>query len=166
MELLFGYNIYLPDDENYQSQFVILNGVTGVEEYQSPLFTGYMVGPYAGDLDGDGTVEILFNLYNYEAVTSTLHVYSFTPPGVNEEGPINPSDIKLGDNYPNPFNSRTVIPVQLQKPASVDVRVYNIQGQEVKRLIHGSLPAGSHFFPGMDGQAVGFRSLPECTSTK
>ncbi|RKY51086.1 MAG: hypothetical protein DRP86_02465, partial [Candidatus Neomarinimicrobiota bacterium] len=45
-------------------------------EKQHSKFNGYMYGPYAGDLDGNGIKEILVNVYTADS-TSTLSVFSY-----------------------------------------------------------------------------------------
>jgi spore coat protein A len=59
-------------------------------------------------------------------------------------GPVVPSVLGLGQNYPNPFNPTTFINFQLPSAADVDLRVYNVQGQEVRLLARGAYPAGRH----------------------
>ncbi len=45
---------------------------------------------------------------------------------------------------PNPFNPQTTLKFSLQKPGSVDLAVYNLKGELVKRLVSGSVDAGEH----------------------
>jgi hypothetical protein len=60
--------------------------------------------------------------------------------------PINsiPSEYSLFQNYPNPFNPSTVISYQLPVISNVTLKVYDILGREVARLINEEKPAGSH----------------------
>ena len=46
--------------------------------------------------------------------------------------------------YPNPFTSSTTIKFTLEKQADVQLKIYNLFGQEVKILVDGELPAGEH----------------------
>lgn len=50
----------------------------------------------------------------------------------------------LEKNYPNPFNSQTVISYQLPTQAEVRLEVYNILGQKIRTLLDQSQPAGSY----------------------
>ena len=45
-------------------------------------------------------------------------------------------------NFPNPFNASTSISVTLPEAGEVDIEVYNILGQAVRRLFRGYRPAG------------------------
>ncbi len=47
-------------------------------------------------------------------------------------------------NYPNPFNSRTVVPFSLARPQHIEITVYNTLGQPVKQLFYGFCTAGHH----------------------
>jgi hypothetical protein len=50
-----------------------------------------------------------------------------------------PTGFKLAQNYPNPFNPTTTIMFTLEKSAKVDVRVYNLLGEEVAVLINSQV---------------------------
>lgn len=54
-----------------------------------------------------------------------------------------PSDFVV-ETWPNPFNSMLNLQVQLQRPGSLDLEVYNILSQQVYRSHHPQLTAGSH----------------------
>ncbi len=51
---------------------------------------------------------------------------------------------RLNQNYPNPFNPVTNISFRLQEPRFVDLRVYNVLGEEVAVLASGMRTAGLH----------------------
>lgn len=57
-----------------------------------------------------------------------------------------PEFFQLGQSYPNPFSSSTVIPYQLNRSADVQVTILDILGREVKTLAVGTQIAGSHHF--------------------
>ncbi|MDD4310555.1 MAG: T9SS type A sorting domain-containing protein, partial [Candidatus Cloacimonetes bacterium] len=47
-------------------------------------------------------------------------------------------------NYPNPFNPSTTISYTLGKDAAVNLEIYNLKGQLVKRLVNENLPQGTY----------------------
>jgi hypothetical protein len=55
-----------------------------------------------------------------------------------------PAEFALKDNYPNPFNPRTTIQYDLPISGNVSVIIYNVAGQEVKRLVNSAQEAGYH----------------------
>ncbi|NUM66666.1 T9SS type A sorting domain-containing protein [candidate division KSB1 bacterium] len=46
--------------------------------------------------------------------------------------------------YPNPFNPATNLRFRLTSPASVKLQIFNLNGQVVRTLVNGDLPAGTH----------------------
>jgi len=50
----------------------------------------------------------------------------------------------LFQNYPNPFNPETWIPYELAEAASVNIHIYNAQGEPVRVLDSGFRPAGAY----------------------
>ncbi|MCL5019089.1 MAG: T9SS type A sorting domain-containing protein, partial [Patescibacteria group bacterium] len=55
-----------------------------------------------------------------------------------------PTAFSISQNYPNPFNLSTSIRVSIPHPATVDLRVYNLLGQEIRTLVNKSMTAGIH----------------------
>lgn len=51
-----------------------------------------------------------------------------------------PQQFRLHQNYPNPFASTTTIRYDLHTPASVTLIIYNVQGQQVRKLVDEFLP--------------------------
>jgi hypothetical protein len=55
-----------------------------------------------------------------------------------------PASFALEQNYPNPFNPSTLISFQLARAGRVDLRVYNLLGEEVRTLIADLKEPGSY----------------------
>lgn len=57
---------------------------------------------------------------------------------------IQPKQFALGQNFPNPFNPSTRITYSLGEAAHVDLKVYDLLGNEVAALVNGRKDAGVH----------------------
>jgi hypothetical protein len=55
-----------------------------------------------------------------------------------------PKSYKLYQNYPNPFNPNTEIRFDLPEAVKVQLKIFNILGQEVTTLMDEVRPAGAH----------------------
>jgi hypothetical protein len=62
-------------------------------------------------------------------------------------------DIKLYQNFPNPFNPKTVISYQLPVMTKISLKVFNVLGQEVATLFEGVRSAG-HYEARFDGSGL------------
>lgn len=56
----------------------------------------------------------------------------------------NPDQFSLFKNYPNPFNPTTIITYQLAKSQEVNLRIYNLAGQEIDVLVNRYQTAGEY----------------------
>jgi hypothetical protein len=65
---------------------------------------------------------------------------------VSENSETAPRDFKLYQNYPNPFNPETTIAYQINAPADVLLKIFNLNGQEVKTLVQEFQMPGSYQF--------------------
>lgn len=69
--------------------------------------------------------------------------------GASKGGPIVsdtalPEGVHLDGNYPNPFNPETTIAFRLDESADVHLAVYDALGRQVKVLVDGVRPKGTH----------------------
>ncbi|MFA6110248.1 MAG: FlgD immunoglobulin-like domain containing protein, partial [Candidatus Latescibacterota bacterium] len=63
---------------------------------------------------------------------------------VSDDAEVVPRAFALGRSYPNPFNGQTRIPYALPVPGRVELIVYNLAGQVVRRLVTEEQEAGTH----------------------
>ncbi len=47
-------------------------------------------------------------------------------------------------SYPNPFNAETIVQFELPQGGPIELDVYNVLGQRIRRLVQNDLPAGRH----------------------
>ncbi len=89
-----------------------------------------------------------WNLYRenqFERYTLfTTIKYLQTPVAVAESEVWQPNIFALAQNYPNPFNPTTTIRYSIPRPGLVDLKVFNLSGQEVATLVNEHQHAGAH----------------------
>jgi subtilisin family serine protease len=112
--------------QNWAESDVVVDGHAG----QQVWFAFYYQGDYATE-------------WYVDDVSVTANVST----AADERPASLPAKIMLGDAYPNPFNSMTVIPLELSRAARVQLSVYNVMGQRVAELLPMTpLAAGTHRF--------------------
>ncbi len=78
-----------------------------------------------------------------------------------KDGPVTAviEDYQLYQNYPNLFNSETMIIIDIPEVVNVTLDIYNILGQKICTLVQGKLAAGSHYFR-WDGKNKSGQGVP------
>ncbi|MBI4548206.1 MAG: T9SS type A sorting domain-containing protein [Ignavibacteriae bacterium] len=82
---------------------------------------------------GGGTADC--EIYDYEDNVSSV---------IEIRNGRNPSSFELKQNYPNPFNPFTAIEFMLPYSIYVNLRIYNLLGQEVATLVSQRLSSGTY----------------------
>jgi hypothetical protein len=125
--------------QTYEIYYLKQSDYTNYEEYY---------GATMYDLNSDNRKEILISLFqdppqpNYiRMLTRIFKPDTTTSVGDNEFFPF---EMKLNQNFPNPFNPSTTICFEINQVSEVLIKVYNILGKEIKLLLDDNLPAGEH----------------------
>jgi gluconolactonase len=64
--------------------------------------------------------------------------------GTKDQGYLQKKSFKLYANYPNPFNPTTTITFNLTVGQNVDLRIFDVLGNEAETLLNSYFSAGSH----------------------
>jgi hypothetical protein len=128
---------YIYDDLAYCTVYRYGLYIYDISNPYDPIFVGSFKTP--GGLSG----VYAFGNYAYVADNSSLAILRISPTDVEQTTAI-PADFSISCNYPNPFNSSTIIGYSLPAPSEVKIDIYNILGQKVKTLLHMKQPAGHH----------------------
>ncbi|MCI0531301.1 MAG: FG-GAP-like repeat-containing protein [candidate division Zixibacteria bacterium] len=104
----------------------------------------------SGDMNGDGRAEFVVGAPYaspggvHEAGSAYVYYLPEFPPVPRVNGNSIPDVFSLDQNYPNPFNPATSIQYRLAEPSNVDLKIFNILGQEVVSLVNEFKGAGQH----------------------
>ncbi len=126
---LFEYSGYDPDSAN---------------TINPRFFYGYP----CGDLDNDNKDEYLFVNYrtNFDLFSDDAYVWMIQSDalvGVEDEDVL-PENYSLSNNYPNPFNPATKISFSLPENQFVQLKVFDVLGNEVATLVENNMNRGVH----------------------
>jgi hypothetical protein len=74
-------------------------------------------------------------------IASEEDLVTNNPPLLHAGDPVNIEDeaqldFKLEQNYPNPFNGNTTLTYKLDEPKNVELKIYNVLGNEVATLVN------------------------------
>jgi sugar lactone lactonase YvrE len=140
------------------TSYDILDGITRDNEGNYYISSWGTSSVYRFDQDFSGTpvvvstheeqpADISFNLRdNVLAVPIFYNHYvdfvQIEPTAVDEL--LIPNRTTTISNYPNPFNSSTIIEYDLVVPSNVTLEIYDMLGRRVETLVESYLPAGRH----------------------
>ncbi|HMQ69381.1 MAG TPA: T9SS type A sorting domain-containing protein [Ignavibacteria bacterium] len=106
-----------------------------------------------GYIKGNGTKNSVTN-YNFEDLSLNSGKYKYRLKQIDYNGNYEyfdldneisvgvPEEFSLKQNYPNPFNPVTKIDFDLPVNSNTSLKIYSMDGKEIKSLINGSLNAG------------------------
>lgn len=109
----------------------------------------------ASKLDSEENITLEVGAPDYKSATQTFNlpygsemVFDFElPPLATGVGPVSeavPTEFILYQNHPNPFNPITTIRYDLAKPGRVELSVFNILGEKIRKLVSENQNAGNY----------------------
>jgi peroxiredoxin len=138
-----GLDVYDGTRSIVLSQFVIPTGIT-FPILLNASSIGFFYGMGTSNfmiIDENGIITYLQRFYNENALKQSLDTLTNANrnPNVSQ-----PTEFKLEQNFPNPFNPSTSIYYELKinEPSLVSLTVYDILGKEVKTLVNETQPSG------------------------
>jgi len=139
----FIYNAYLDWADHYFTYDKTENQVTYERRFMTPLGILGSQNLVYNIIEVDDT-RILLEYISNDGLT--IHSLSISSSMLSNNLDIYPKELNLGENYPNPFNPITFIPVKINKKVHASIEIYNMSGQFVQRIQSGHLEPGSHIF--------------------
>jgi len=108
-----------------------------------------------GKEEGTFEADLILSTNDPAAQTKTIPVRLNVNNTVsNEEDPEIPREIKLEQNFPNPFNPSTIINFELNRAANVSLEVYNVVGQKVATLLNDETRSAGRHTISFDGSSL------------
>ena len=114
-----GVNEYIESTDNYVSRIVVLNTDDGSIQWQSEEYSGYIIGPYAGNINGDGNTNILVNIFDTVSEASSLLLYEYSEVATQSDNSV--------PVFYSPENKQK-IQVNLPSSCSSDAAFQNLKG--------------------------------------
>lgn len=137
VEIMFGQT------EDYTYLYPVLTGFNIYQNNELIDEISYTDSGYELDipLEGDHTFTVTAVYLQGESGHSEAYVYETTSVS---DGVAQPMQVKLNQNYPNPFNPTTNISFYIPESQDVELSIFNVKGQLIKKLVSGELEKGHH----------------------
>lgn len=104
--------------------------------------SGTFFGDYTGISASGGHVRPIWA--RLQGTLSVLTALVDFTTGVNDPKVTTPAEYKLEQNYPNPFNPTTNINYSIKEKSFVNLKVFNLVGQEITTLVNTEKEAGNY----------------------
>ncbi len=142
-DFVTGLNIY----DNWVDQINPIGGSSGIFTYD------YQNTTYTCGLKYDGVYQLVYLTFCYENIPdvndrrvlmNNIVQWFGIPTGVQNGGDNVAATFSLSPNYPNPFNSETIITFSVPGPERTTLEIYDILGRRVKTLVNEKMVPGVH----------------------
>jgi len=145
----YRYRVYRDTVPNFMYDTTKIIAVVADTFYYDDLPEIFIAGNYYYKLTATDSTG------HQSAPSEEVHI---TITGIPEAPPIVVEHYQLLNNYPNPFNSSTVIPYRLKEAGYIKLYVYDIKGELVRTLVNEYQSAGyyeARFTPTRDEKKLG-----------
>mgnify|MGYP001179041937 CR=1 FL=1 len=144
-----NYGVY---EENYPDAFLCIGGSLPALNYGNGLIAATH---YTGTISTSQNVSQIFVLgFPFETIYNeservalagnVLYYFGYDVQLEKMEDQINPEEIKLYANYPNPFNPLTKIKYSVPEYSRVKIIIFDVLGRKVKTLVDDNHDPGNH----------------------
>ena len=136
---------------NYKGKIQIIDGITGVIEWELENFsmingTDPTEAPRLVDVNNDGKFELLFYGKKDGEIEITLHLFAFGG-ALTKSAEISANSNLQIENFPNPFSTVTTIKYNVPVKSMVTVKVFDMNGNEIKTLANAQQSQGDYEIP-------------------
>ena len=133
---------------SFTGNAILINGATGETIWSTHTNAKIMTVRPIPDINGDSIPDIIAGQQMLSGVGGKVYLISGGSQNQNpifdDGNPSLPRDYLTLTNYPNPFNSETIISYDLLTPSRVTLEIYNIMGQRLLVLVDEQQEAGPH----------------------
>jgi hypothetical protein len=146
--------VYLSWRQNWETDFLGYRLYRGTTSGFEPSPENMIAEPQTCSFEDGNIVSGRNYFYRVSAVDSQGNEsapsfeLSIIQTGVDDARPGRPEKFNVLTNYPNPFNSGTVISFYVADigpiPAEIKIEIYDIAGRVVRTLVNSKYPIGTH----------------------
>ncbi len=132
---------------NWQTQSEINNAGFAIQKLENNIWKTI------GFVKGNGTITTINN-YSFVDANVKSGKYNYRLQQKDNDGTVDysdeikvtivPTQAKLYQNFPNPYNPTTTITYEIPKTDVVNLKVYDILGKEITTLVNQEMQAGIH----------------------
>jgi len=121
---------------SFTNNVYLIDGASGALVWQTPVGAKATTVRGIGDINGDGHADVIAGTQMLSGVGGEVFVLSGWQPAISikDNAPDLPDNFMAATNYPNPFNSRTIIKFNLPANEQYALSIYDIIGRLVEKF--------------------------------